>query len=65
MKKIGRFERPLATAAPAKKAKTELRNMLLRTYLTSLLSLVICVTLFFGTSYAWFTSEVSNKGNEI
>ena len=67
MRKSGKFERPLTpkAAVPGKKEKSQLRNMLLRTYFTSLLSLVICVTLFFGTSYAWFTSEVSNGGNEI
>ena len=41
------------------------KNPLLHTYMTSLLSLVLCVSMFFGTSYAWFTSEVENTGNEI
>ena len=45
--------------------KTEVKSPLLQTYFTSLLSLVLCVTMFLGTSYAWFTSEVNNSGNEI
>lgn len=45
--------------------KKQKENPLLQTYLTSLLSLVLCVTMFLGTSYAWFTSEVNNTGNEI
>lgn len=43
----------------------KVKNMLMQTYLTSLLCLVLCVTMFFGTSYAWFTSEVSSTQNEI
>lgn len=45
--------------------RSEVKSVLLHTYLTSLLSLVLCVTMFFGTTYAWFTSEVSSEGNEI
>lgn len=41
------------------------KDPLLQTYFTSLLSLILCVTMFFGTSYAWFTSEVNNTANEI
>ena len=62
MKKYGKYEkRP--EAAPVKQPKV--KNMLLQTYFTSLLCLVLCVTMFMGTSYAWFTSEVNNTGNEI
>ena len=43
----------------------EAKSALLHTYFTSLISLLLCVTMFFGTSYAWFTSEVTNTGNEI
>lgn len=54
MKKYGKFEkRPAA------------KKILLHTYLTSLLSLTLCVAMFFGTSFAWFTSEVNNTQNEI
>lgn len=54
MKKYGKYEkRPSA------------KNEQLRTYLTSLLSLALCVTMFLGTSLAWFTSEVNNTENEI
>lgn len=43
----------------------KVKNALLQTYLTSLLSMILCVAMFLGTSYAWFTSEVSNVNNEI
>jgi|GEM_PF-1870069 len=43
----------------------KVKSMLLRTYFTSLLCLTLCVAMFFGTSFAWFTSEVNNQGNEI
>ena len=61
MKRPGKFERK----APAAGKKPEVKSVLLQTYFTSLLSLVLCVTLFFGTSYAWFTSEVTSTSNEI
>lgn len=62
MKKYGKYEkRP--EGVPAKQPKV--KNMLLQTYFTSLICLVLCVTMFMGTSYAWFTSEVNNTGNEI
>lgn len=48
---------------PEKQAKQ--KSTLLQTYFTSLLCLVLCVSMFFGTTYAWFTSEVSSTGNEI
>ncbi len=60
--KCGKYERrPEVACAKQPKAK----SMLLQTYFTGLLSLVLCVTMFFGTTYAWFTSEVTNTGNEI
>ena len=62
MKKYGRYEkRP--EDVPEKQPKV--KSVLLQTYLTSLLCMVLCVTMFFGTTYAWFTSEVQNTGNEI
>lgn len=62
MKKYGKYEkRP--EAVPVKQPKV--KNMMLQTYFTSLLCLVLCVTMFMGTSYAWFTSEVTNTGNQI
>ena len=62
MKKYGKFERmPDGTRAKQPAAKT----MLLQTYLTSLLCMVLCVAMFFGTTYAWFTDEVTNEGNRI
>ncbi len=53
MKKFWKFE------------KQPKKNVLLHTYLTSLMCMVLCVSMFIGTSYAWFTSEVTSKGNEI
>ena len=46
-------------------ANPEKGKLLMRTYLTSLLCLVLCVTMLLGTTYAWFTSEVTTAGNEI
>lgn len=72
MRKYGRHEMQPAPKAAAKhtvKKSTDrqpkVKNMLLQTYLTSLLCLVVCVVMFFGASYAWFSSEVTNTGNEI
>lgn len=62
MRKIGKYERK---PEPAKEKQPKVKNVLLQTYLTSLLSMVLCVTMFLGTSYAWFTSEVNNTNNEI
>lgn len=62
MNKYGKREKR-KEEAPAKQPKV--KNVLLQTYLTSLLSLVVCVVMFLGASYAWFTSEVNNAGNEI
>lgn len=62
MRKYGKYEkRPEGVPVTQPKVK----RALLQTYLTSLLCMVLCVTMFFGTSYAWFTSEVTNTGNEI
>jgi len=44
---------------------SEKSKILMRTYITSLLSLMLCVTMLLGTTYAWFTSEVTTAGNEI
>lgn len=34
-------------------------------YFVSLSSLVLCCAMFLGTTYAWFTSDISNTGNRI
>lgn len=72
MKLFGKFfrrpEENVTDGVPAKKASTNVakaKSLLLRTYFTSLLCLVLCVAMFLGTSYAWFTSEVNNASNEI
>lgn len=62
MKKYGKFEKRIAKAETKREKE---HNPLLQTYFSSLLSLVLCVAMFFGTSYAWFSSEVQSTGNEI
>lgn len=62
MRKYGKYEK-LPDDTRAK--QPAVKSLLLQTYLTSLLCMALCVTMFFGTSYAWFTSEVTNTGNEI
>lgn len=47
-----------------KKARKE-KNPLLQTYFVSLLSLILCVGMFMGTSFAWFTSDVTSADNQI
>lgn len=62
MRKYGKYEKmPDGTRAKQPSAQ----SVLLQTYFTSLLSMVLCVTMFFGTTFAWFTSEVNNTANEI
>ncbi len=62
MKKYSKYEKRPA-GAPAK--QPQVKSVLLQTYFTSLMCLVLSVTMFFGTSYAWFTNEVNNTANEI
>lgn len=62
MRKYGKYERmPDGTRAKPQPAK----SVMLQTYFTSLLCMILCVTMFFGTTYAWFTSEVTSQNNEI
>ena len=62
MKRYGKFEkRPDETEARQPKMK----SLLLQTYVLSVLCLVLCMSMFLGSSYAWFTSEVNNTSNEI
>lgn len=46
---------------PARHAKERAPRTLLQTYLISLGSLVLCVTMFFGTTYAWFSNGVTTN----
>lgn len=62
MKKYGKFEKRIVKAETKREKE---QNPLLQTYFSSLLSLVLCVAMFLGTSYAWFSSEVQSTGNEI
>jgi len=52
MRKVGKYEKMRKRA-------------LLQTYMISLASLMLCVTMFLGTTMAWFTSEVEAPYNEI
>ena len=54
----GKFRKE--TSAAQQKRKT-----ILQTYLTSLVSLVLCVTMFFGTTAAWFTDTVETNQNQM
>lgn len=69
MRKVGKFEKVPQKApekAPRKDAnKAPQKKVLLQTYFTSLLSLVLCVTMFFGTTAAWFTDTVEVQKNEL
>lgn len=40
-------------------------NNVKRSFLTSLISLVLCLTMFLGTTFAWFTDIVVSGGNVI
>ena len=62
MRRHGKFEKG---SSGTRSAAPHTTGMMLQSYFTSLLSLLVCVAMFFGTSYAWFTSEVTNTGNEI
>lgn len=61
MKRIGKYEKKPEPKAQKKKTA----NPLLQTYLTSLLCMVLCVTMFLSTTMAWFTDEVGSHGNQI
>lgn len=47
-----------------KKERKE-KDPLLQTYFVSLLSLVLCVGMFMGTTFAWFSSDVTSADNQI
>lgn len=36
-----------------------------RTLLSSIISLILCIAMFIGTTFSWFTDNVSNTGNRI
>lgn len=41
------------------------RNSTKRSFITSLISLVVCITMLIGTTFAWFTDTASSTGNKI
>lgn len=47
------------------KKEKKAKDPLLQTYFMSLLSLVLCVAMFMGTSFAWFSSDVTSQDNQI
>lgn len=62
MRQFGIFKMRSTQATEKKPAE---KTNTLQAYFISLTGLVLCVTMFFGTTYAWFTSGVTNTGNEI
>lgn len=58
MRKKGKYEAP----APVREKPP---RPLLQTYFISLISLGLCCVMFLGTTFAWFTNEVTSSGNEI
>lgn len=57
----GRFQRTRTWPASPEKPK----NALIKAYWTSIGSLMLCVTMFFGTTMAWFSDEVTVSDNLI
>lgn len=54
------------TAGPKPAArKSAVKKSLMQTYLTSLLSLVLSVSMFLSTTAAWFTDAIETTGNQI
>lgn len=51
--------------AKGEKKQPSAKSALLQTYFASLLSMILCVSMFFATTYAWFTAEVNSTTNEI
>ena len=52
MRKFGKYEKMRKSA-------------ILQTYVTSILCLALCVTMFFGTSMAWFSDTAESSGNQM
>lgn len=60
-RKYGKYEKRPEAAAQ----KPAVNSALRQTYLLSLLSTVLCVAMLLGTTFAWFSSDVTNSANEI
>ncbi len=45
--------------------REQVKNPSLHSYILSMLSLVLCCTMFMSATMAWFTSEVTTTGNQI
>lgn len=63
MNMFSRKERSQTESTPDKQSKPA--DAILKTYWVSLLSLMLCVTMFFGTTVAWFSDDVSAPYNQI
>ncbi|MBE6973774.1 MAG: hypothetical protein E7440_07925 [Ruminococcaceae bacterium] len=48
-----------------KKQKPQLNSSLLGTYFVSLFSVLLCVVMLLGTTFAWFYTDNTSTGNEI
>lgn len=63
MRKRGKYEAvPQKASAPSRRRK---HRGLLQIYVTSLTTLLMCLSMFLGTTMAWFTDTVSSGGNLI
>lgn len=60
---FSRKDRSQAESAPDKQKKHI--DPILKTYWISLISLMLCVTMFFGTTVAWFSDDVTAPYNRI
>jgi len=66
MAKQGRFE--TKAPAPEKQKPSRKKNTgsrLLLSLISSVVSLMLCCTMFLGTTMAWFTDTVTSAGNQI
>ena len=69
MIKQGKFEAKARTPVSGKenmpRKQKDTGSRLLLSFISSIISLLLCCTMFFGTTMAWFTDSVTNTGNQI
>ena len=46
-------------------AKTQRSSITLKSYFLSLFCMVLCCAMFMGTTFAWFSAEVTSSANQI
>ena len=59
----GKYE--ASPVAVAKRGTKNAQRHLLRTLVSSIVSMILCLTLFLSTTMAWFTDTVTSAGNQI